>query len=424
MRKAPVIIAGIGIVGAAYFGGIYMSGSKAISRLHQLVERANVSQSGVHFDIQDEHRGLFTSTAKITAANKQNYLAIEAPLSLHHGLFSTDIESQVAASMYGKNVLQSSDSHEDRFIVTAHVKHNDDGKGSSVSISAPGKLVLSRGKWIEGTKVVANRANDGRLTITISDDASQSTSDDITFSSKNDALTVSYDSSWVDEALPVIADNIKSDSPENQRRLGALFLSQLPDIHASYKELSASNGSGIDLKIDALAVDLARESKPSPLTHLTASIGTAEVMGKHYSGSLSVKLDQPVIDTLLGAKKADTLRVHNRDEELKQKVTALLQSSPRLTLESFNVSGDDLSPVSAEGYFTVNGADVKSSADVAVRDPKIFKGQLTINNVPAQAIAIADLVFFNGLLGDIKPGDNAQFVLSDGKVTLNGKSMF
>lgn len=425
MRKTPVIIVGIAIIGAAYLGGIYMSGSRSIDRLHQLVTHGNEMQSKVHLDVQDEHRGLFTSTAKIAATNDQNKIAVNAPLSLHHGLFSTGIEGQVTASVNGENVMKLLHSQDDHFAVTAHVKHNEDGRGSDLHIHVPGKLLLESGynkqHWTENLDLNISRDSDGCLIISTHEDSSDLISGRTQYAGKDIANRFVYDAQWVDNAIPVIRDNLNAFTEDNKLRLVAIFLSQLPDAHFETKQLTLTNKYfNKSVGFDGASVDLVRENGSIPVSHLSLNIKDANVEGKHYKGDLSLKLDQAVVDTYTSIMSSAALNRQFNEESAEAKVVALLQGSPRLVLEKLDISGDDIKPISVNGFLTVNGSDIKTSSDVNGRMQTLMKGQLVIHNIPELLVNYAMPI----VLGDIKAGETVKFDVDNGHVAVNDQRWF
>lgn len=424
MKKTPIIIAGIVVVGAAYLGGLYVSGSKALSSLHQVVDRTNASQSKMHLDLQDEQRGLFSSSVKVVAVNTEKKVLVDAPLSLHHHLLSTDIDSHVAVSVDGKNVVSLEGAPDERLLLQAHVKHNQDGRGSSVRISAQGKLLLDSdvpdNKWIEQPDLNISRADDGRLTFSLRERSSQTVADDLQFTDSDSFSSVSYDGAWVDQAIPVIADNIKNDTKENRDRLVTLLFSQLPDTHVEYKQWNLKSDS-VDVTLNDLKFDWVREYGATPSSHLAMSVQDANVMNKHYKGAVSLKADQRLIDTLMEAVQTFGISARREGKEaLENKVVELVHSTPRLTLENLNVSGEDLKPVSAEGYLTINSNNVKTMAEFEKMAPRLLLGQLSIHGFPEQLVGLAAMMGMD----DLKVGDDVKIDTADGHLTVNGKSLF
>ena len=125
MRKLHVAIAGVVVVGAAYLGGMYVVGGKTLSHFHQLIDKLNEHDSQGHYDIKDEHHGLFSSTATVVGGDKKQSMTVDAPVIFHHGFFSTDIDSQIVATGNGQYASQSLNSKEDPIFVHLHAQHGD-----------------------------------------------------------------------------------------------------------------------------------------------------------------------------------------------------------------------------------------------------------------------------------------------------------
>lgn len=424
MRKTPAIIAGLAIVGAAYLGTLYVSGNKAMARLHQWVDDANAYQSKVHIDLQDEKKGLFTSTATIVIADAQGKVNIDAPLSLHHGLFSTDIDSRVAFVVNGQNVMTLAQASDDRFLVQAHVKHNDDGRGSEMRVSTQGVLVLSGRDGdelrVEQPDLSICRANDGSLIIRIHEAAYQSFQQTMVVAAVDVTNSIVYDNAWVERAISIIKDSLKRDSEENAKSIAVLMLSQIPDIRSQIKKLNIKDGQlGINLNDAKLA--WISEQDTTPVYHLTASVQDVIAVNKHYKGAISLKVDRRVSDLFMGAvRSVGESSGHFNQAEYERKLVALLQESPRLTLESFSLSGDDLPSVTADGYVSVGNANIKSIDDANKQFPDLLAGQLEVRNVPAQALGLAA---YAGLY-NLKAGDDVKFEISKGHLIANGTLLF
>lgn len=97
MKKTPIIagLIGLGILGSAYLGGLYISSNKAMSTLHQLVDSTN-STAGIDYLRVEENKGLFSSTVHLSAFNPLvSHEVGNVQLTLHHGLLSTDIDGKL-----------------------------------------------------------------------------------------------------------------------------------------------------------------------------------------------------------------------------------------------------------------------------------------------------------------------------------------
>lgn len=104
MKKTPIIagIVGLGIIGGAYLGTLYYSGSKAISDVHRYGDMINKYSIVDYIDIKED-RGLFSSTVHIIVNNpllyafdpsQQPAVTADTRLTLHHGIVSTDIDGK------------------------------------------------------------------------------------------------------------------------------------------------------------------------------------------------------------------------------------------------------------------------------------------------------------------------------------------
>lgn len=96
MKKTPIIagVVGLGILGGAYLGGLYISGNKAMSALQNLVDESNQSAGFDLLSLQEE-KGLFSSAANLSLTNPTRSVVLaNAQLTLHHGVFSTDIDGK------------------------------------------------------------------------------------------------------------------------------------------------------------------------------------------------------------------------------------------------------------------------------------------------------------------------------------------
>ena len=427
MRKVYVAVAGVAVVGAAYLGGVYVSGGEALSRLHQAVDTANARQSQVRFEIQDEHHGVLSSTAKVTGVSADKSFALDAPVELHHGLRSTDIDSRLEIKIDGQNVLQQLGSKEERILVHAHAKHNRDGRGSDIHFHVPGKLVLGTdeddSRSTEEFDLGIARGDDGSLTIDTREAASQSVIEGQNITSTDVKNRLTYDAQWADSAIALARQSGNLSPEELRSRAVALFLSQLPDMHIDAKQIALTGSSPADKmgSIDGLKLDLVREGGASAVSHLTIDVKDVNAMGKHYKGNTSMKLDQSVVDTLMSvASSAAANGGHVSDEDAEAKVVALLQTSPRFVIDNLDVSGDDLKPVSMNGYVTIDGKDLKNIEDVQMHAPQLVKGQLIIRNVPEFAVMMAPMIG----LTDIKAGDTVTVDVEAGHVKANGKTLF
>lgn len=104
MKKTPIIagLIGLGVVGGAYLGALYYSGNKATSAIRQSVDMFNKSSIVDYVEIEED-RGLFSSDVHVIAKSpmakvfdpSQSSAAIaDAKLTLHHGIFSTDVDGK------------------------------------------------------------------------------------------------------------------------------------------------------------------------------------------------------------------------------------------------------------------------------------------------------------------------------------------
>ena len=97
MKKTPIIasVVGLGILGCTYLGGLYVSSSKTMGMLRQLVDREN-KRAGIEYVQLQEERGLFNSTAHLTARHPVlKGPELDTHLVFHHGVFSTDIDGKL-----------------------------------------------------------------------------------------------------------------------------------------------------------------------------------------------------------------------------------------------------------------------------------------------------------------------------------------
>lgn len=97
MKKTPIIagLVGLGILGGAYLGGAYLSSNTAMEKLHQWVDYANQA-STERYDIVEENKGLFSSTAHVTVTDTFGSApVVDTQLTFHHGILSTDIDGKL-----------------------------------------------------------------------------------------------------------------------------------------------------------------------------------------------------------------------------------------------------------------------------------------------------------------------------------------
>ena len=106
MKKTPIIasVVGLGILGSAYLGGLYVSSSKTMSMLRQLVDREN-KRAGIEYAQLQEEKGLFNSTAHLIVRHPAlKGPELDAQLVFHHGVFSTDIDGKLMLNPLFNNI--------------------------------------------------------------------------------------------------------------------------------------------------------------------------------------------------------------------------------------------------------------------------------------------------------------------------------
>ena len=139
MKKTPIIagVVGLGMLGGAYFGGLYVSGTKAMNALRQMVVSVNEGAGAEYLQLQEE-RGLFSSTAHIVVQDPiTKSVKADSKLTFHHGVFSTDIDGKL---MVNNPLLRKTKSIEDNggFDVLGHVNtFGSKGNFVQVAISNP-----------------------------------------------------------------------------------------------------------------------------------------------------------------------------------------------------------------------------------------------------------------------------------------------
>lgn len=425
MKKTPIIVvAGLAaVLGAGYLGGMHYVSNKTMDFLHAQVDKTNAKEK-THAEIQDENRGLFTSTAKIIVSDSGT--TFSAPLTVHHGLFNTDVNSDdVRIDDHGQNALKAalgSTIENAKLAVHLHnsgLKEND-FRGSDIVLTLPGQVVTRDEHSGSNVKLLnpmlkMQRDSDGRLVVTVAGDKLESSEGYGAFSNADAfSFALTYDAQWSEQLVQAANAYSHDDSEQNQQAFSNLIASHLPDIHVDMKNLKSKVGMGLpDSSVSHVVFDAMRD-QPAAMTRFIVNmdgIGDGKGDAADNSGRLVAKvmLDQRVVDTVMALS-------HNSGANMEQEVVATAQASPRLMIEELRVSNGSMS-VSVNGEISIDGHAVKSVSDL---NPSVVVAKLTVNGLPKK---VENMIKARGL-NDVNVDQPVVITANKGSVAINGQKAF
>lgn len=419
MKKTPiVVVAGLVVVGAGYFGGMHYASNKTMDFLHAQVDKINAN-AGSHAEIQDEKRGMFTSTAKVVLSDSE--VTINMPLTIQHGLFNTDVSSdEVRVQEHGENALKELGPNIESVKLAAHLHNSglkeNDYRGSDITLMVPGQIVANdkfSGSRVNvlNPSVKLQRDSDGKLVASLLGDKLESSEEDHSSSNTGAfAFSFTYDIEWSDRLVQAANAYIHDDSEQNLKAFQNLVETRLPDIHADMKNLNGKVSlSESESTADHVILDINRDSA-AEVTRLVSKI---EGIGNDFTkGNFTMKmaLDQRVVDTFMKVASNDGA---NMDQDF----VAVAQTSPRLVIEELRMFDDHSISVSAKGEVSIDGSAIKSTRDF---NPTALIAKLTVEGLPAN---VADMAKMYGL-DSIKANQPVVITANKGSVAVNGQTLF
>ena len=418
MKKSPIIAAvvSLGIIGGGYLGGMYYLSGKTMSFLHAQVDKLNTVQ-GVHAEVQNEQRGLFTSHATVNIAAEDT--VYNMPLAIHHGFFNTAVDSpSLAITEHGKNIFKASGAERDAAVVTAHFNNagviHETFKGSTVDIVLPGKLKGNSGRGdsveISNPALRLERSSDGQLTLSARLDEFNLTeaSGDSSHSGAFSA-SLTYDTEWLDNLIQAVRAYQQAKNVQNLQATQRAVFARLPDVHIDVKALDVHRTTMFfgpqQVAADSFTLDVTRDQSAA-VTRLSSALTAIQANDVKGSASLKLALDQSVIDAYLKM----SVHAYNGLDDL----VALAKTSPRLVLEELRLPTGQATSLSATGEAHVDGQSIHSTADFS---PNLIVANATINGLPAK---LAEQLGINS----VKPDQPIVVKLVKGHVTVNDKPMF
>ncbi|BBG30947.1 subtilisin-like serine proteases [Zymobacter palmae] len=418
-KKTPIIIAivGLAVIGGGYLGAMHYVSNKTMDFLHAQVDKINAGQNN-HAEIQDEQRGLFTSTAKLIVSDQAS--SISAPLTVHHGLFSTDIESDdVRIQKDGKNALQSLSNDIDKATLAVHLKNSslkeDDFRGSSVALTLPGQLASededgSRAK-IYNPALKLERNSDGTLVAHMTADKVETSEGMASFSNfGSSAISFTYDAEWSEQLVQAGSAYAHDHSDENRLALEKIATAHLPDIHADMQDLKNRVSMSMpETGAEHFVFDITRD-KAASVTRVAGSIDGIGNSGVKGNITLKMALDQRIIDTTMKLSNGD-------DANMQQDLVALAQTSPRVVLEELRMFDHKNIALSATGEASIDGSVVKSIDDFNLT---AVVAKFTVKGLPDGAGQMAQAYGVPG----IKDGQPVVITVDKGSVAVNGNTLF
>lgn len=413
-KKTPIIIAiaGLVVIGGGYLGAMHYISNKTMDFLHVQVDKINSGQKN-HAELQDEQRGMFTSTAKLIVSDQAS--SITAPLTVRHGLFSTDILSDdIRVQEDGKDALKALGGDIEKATLAIHLKNSslkeNDYRGSSIALRLPGQLTStdedgSRVKVIN-PDLKLDRNSDGTLVARMMADKVETSEGMASFSNfGHSSISFIYDAEWSEQLIQAGSVYAHDNSSENRQALEKIATAHLPDIHADMKDLQNRVSRGMpETSAEHLIVDITRD-KAAAVTRFDGhidGIGEGKTKGNVI---LKMALDQRVVDTALKLSNGD-------DADMQNDMVALAKTSPRLVLEELSMSDHKNIALSATGEASIDGNAIKSIDDLNLA---AVVAKFTIKGLPDGAGQMASAYGVDG----VKDGKPVVITVNQGNIAIN-----
>lgn len=418
-KKTPIIIAiaGLIVIGGGYLGGMHYISNKTMDFLHAQADKINASQKN-HAEIQDEQRGLFTSTAKVIVSNDTS--SISAPLTVRHGLFNTDIESDdVRFQDNGHNALNVLGGNAEKATLAIHLHNSslkdNDLRGSSIALTLPSQISASENDgsriMLDNPALKLERNSDGKLVASMIADKVESSEDVASFSNfGHTSVSLTYDAAWSEQLMAAGSAYAHDSSEQSRQNLETVLTAHLPDIHANIKDLKNRVSMNLpETSAEHFIIDIVRD----PSSAVTRFAGNLSGIGSKGAANgnviIKVALDQRIVDTAMNLS-------HRTDSNISQDVVALAQTSPRIVLEELRMFDNEHIALSATGEASLDGSSITSINDIGIT---AIIGKATIKGLPDGAAQMAEIYNIDG----VKDGQPVDVTVNKGKVAINGKPL-
>lgn len=418
-KKTPIIvaIAGVVIIGGGYLGSMHYVSNKTMDFLHTQVDKINTSGKK-HAEIQDEKRGLFTSTAKVIVSDDTSSIA--APLTVHHGLFNTDIDSDdVRLQDNGQNALKVLGGNAEKATLAIHLHNStlkdNDLRGSSIALTVPGQV---SGNDDDGSRATLDnptlklvRNNDGTLVASMMADKVESSEGMASFSNfGHSTISFTYDAAWSEQLVQAGSAYAHDNSEQNRASFENMLTAHLPDIHADMKDLKNRVSMSLpETTAEHFVIDVVRD-QTAAVTRFSGNLEGVGSQGAKGNVIIKVALDQRVVDTAMSLS-------HRTDNDAQKEVVALAQTSPRLVLEELRMFDNKNISLSATGEASLDGSSIQSINDLNV---EAVVAKFTINGLPEGAAQMAEM----GGVSGIEDGKPVDITVNKGSIAINGKQAF
>ncbi|MGJ8515002.1 DUF945 family protein [Carnimonas bestiolae] len=393
------------IVAALYVFGMLYSRHLFFSHLDSVLDDLKQDQ-GITLEKKEVSKGFFSSTFTLEgtlAAEGESSMTLNAPLTAHHGIFSSSVDGHPALLVEGKKLFSE--------ILQADQEPMVDANFSSLSghyhvhIELPDSRIDNNG----------NTARTHDLRVNVDGNAN-----------KNHIESVLE---WQQLSLKDLANNIvigpgslRLNVPNRDTLVGTnthfeldnatihkvlLGSVELKDLHYDDHYDKGDNG-----------IDWHGEYHIGSVLHSDKEIGSGDV-------KLNIaNLDEQALLSLV-RRQANAVdsdeddEARDTDAQRQRDIQRLLSNSPLLTIEHFEVKSPLLDkPITAKGHLQVNG-DKVNSAPQQPANGRVFS--VVAQQFAQYATGHITLTGLANILGGQSSNDNTELEFKDGQLTIDGQ---
>lgn len=402
-------IIGVAVLGTvSYLGMMSYLSNRTMDFIHQQVENLNAGHY-VHVEITNETRNRFNSTATLTVVSKDDELPMKVGLHVYQGLFSTFIVAMDETGFapgkvsplkrLNKNITSAS------LVMNVRNKAIADGdfRGSSASLMLIGALpgpyspsitahYTDDKQLVLGGEILSYKSNLPRGEYYASGPAN---------------ISFTYDAQWSDRILLAAKEYFSSAAPDKGRALRNELFARLPAIHLDAKDLQEQTSlRAQEVSAGHLVLDITPD-QTAAMTRIAGNIANLGWGASRRDFTWDMALDPSVADALL------TIAREASADQAMARLTAMLQTSPRLVINEVKVTGSDAEPATVTGQLQVDGKDVSSISEFSRHD---ITWHLAITGLPD------DLARANGI-SIAKPGQTVTVDVKRGQLLVNGQEV-